>query len=445
MRIRRGTGATELQQAPGRRMSRWGGAVLALAGAGGAYVSWGSIYAAVSTSDIGQHSPVLVVNAVSVNVVAAVVAGLIDLWILGASLKYIANVRAGRPAGTWRMGAQVGIAATFAANVASASSWGDAGWHVIAPAVWSAAVEFTARDVLGDMREIRTHRAEVIPFRLWVTAPVESARTTFRMLRTGQTTAVDVRLDADRRRAAADALRLELEDVETSRVKRWRVRRLAGRRLWAGTITPDDVFRAIGWDGVDGPARGSTDILRAVLSAVRGAESIRPITPGDAIGSWIGSGIEPIGSTGSANVLALGLEREPIEGAGIGSVVPIGAAQDRRVLADRGRGADRATSLVARDGDVARVRAAIVAGELAWPLVVEHVRVRLGIAPKYARAAAQQVTAEGDPRERQRQEVAEAEGDKQAQEVPEGQQEEVIDVRTREETEAQMVQEVTSR
>jgi hypothetical protein len=393
---------------PGRGLGRVAGLVLAMAAIGAAFLSWGSVYAAVLGSDIGQHSPVLDVRGVEVNVAAAVLALLLDMVILGASLKYVAGVKAGRPAGAWRGLAHAGIAGTLIANVAAATSWADIGWHLIAPAVWSAVVEFTARDILGDMRAVRAVRPEVIPFRLWVTAPVESGRTTFRMLRTGQTLAAEVRLDADRRRAAADALRLELKAVEVDAGKRRRVRRLAGRRLWAGTVAPEDVFAAIGWsaeEGGDVRPQDADGILRAVLAAVRDPEPIQPILPIESVGSE--NRIESGGG-----LAATDRSSATIPGGRMGSVLPIpwqlAGDGSSRVVPIGGRSSDRDTGSAATEArakDVKAIREAVRSGELAWPLVIDRVRETLHIAPKYATAAVKQIRAEGDPRESQRQEA----------------------------------------
>lgn len=389
MRFRRKQSEAGVTEA-GRRHARVAWVGLTLAAVGGAYVSWGSIYAGAVVSDIGQHSPVLAARGVEVNVAAAVVAALIDLTVFGASWMYVARVLAGRPAGGWRGMAHAGIVGTLAVNLAAAESWSDVGWHLIAPAVWAGIVEFTARDILGDMRAVRAVRPEVIPLRLWITAPVESTRTTFRMLRTGETVAATARLDADRRRAAMDALRLELDghDVELRR----RVLRLAGRRLWAGTIAPEAVFSAIGWGSDERPSDPAA-ILMSILSSVRSSRS---------------DSVDPIGSANRV---------EPIES-------HAGSASGGRSEAPRGAseredqsGSDNVP--IAREQDLQRIRAGVRSGDLKWPLVTDHVMKTLKIGPTYAKAAVRQARLEGDPRApREQDEAAEAPaGDEQEQEA----------------------------
>ncbi|HEY6797549.1 MAG TPA: DUF2637 domain-containing protein [Kineosporiaceae bacterium] len=336
----------------GRGYRRAAVVVLGLVAVIGAVLSWGSLYQAASV-ELGGSGP----RYAGINVVGAAFPLLLDALILGASLRYVAGVKARRPVAGWRMAAHAAIAGTIVLNGAAADSPSNVPWHIVAPAVWSLIVELYARDVLGELREVRAHDAELIPLRLWLTAPGESIRTSWRMARTGERSAERARVAADRCAAACDALRRALPGL-----RHRRTRRQITRRVWAGSIDPADVFAAIGWlraSAAEGPVPAD-DVFRAALrsvvppSAPRG--SVLPSTePG-------GPGVGYPG-TGTWTVIEVSPPVAP------GTTPPA------------------AEAVPARPDDVARLRAAIAAGDLDRRPSQEAVRRHLRIGRRYAGAA----------------------------------------------------------
>ena len=249
---------TRMTSTPGVWYRRGAVTVLTLVAAIGAVLSWGSLYLAASVG-LGKDSP----TWHGVNLVGAAFPLLLDALILGASLRYIGGVKAGRPVAGWRIAAHSAIAGTIVLNAAAADTAAHIPWHVVAPAVWSLIVELYARDVLGELREVRKVDTDRIPARLWITAPGESIRTSWRMARTGQQSTEVARVEADRCAAARDALRRAIPGAANRRT-----RRQITRRLWAGSINPTDVFTAIGWTGDVLDDCDPEVVLRAALRAV---------------------------------------------------------------------------------------------------------------------------------------------------------------------------------
>jgi hypothetical protein len=131
---------------------------------------------------------------------------------------------------------------------------------VTAPAVWSILVELTAREVLGQWRATHAPLADRIPARLWLTAPVESARTWLRLARRLDGEQAAARLDVGVHAAAVEALKLALPQRRARRV-----RRILQRQLRAGSLPPSAVLGPLGWlDGTDALAEVTP---RAVLMA----------------------------------------------------------------------------------------------------------------------------------------------------------------------------------
>jgi len=231
----------------------------------GAVNSWASMYESALAHLGGVHLPVVR----GVSVAAATVPLLLDMLIVVASLRYVVGVKEQRPVAGWRVAAHAAIAGTMIMNALSAHRPSDIPWHVIAPAVLSLVVELTARDILGQLREVRRVDADRIPLRLWLSAPAESVRTSWRMARTGERSAQAARLASDGCAAACDALRMTLPGPA-----HWTTRRRITRRLWAGTIDPVDVFAACGWTtppAEPGLAQVSPDaVLRAALGRLTG-------------------------------------------------------------------------------------------------------------------------------------------------------------------------------
>lgn len=193
---------------------------------------------------------------------------LVDFLILGASLQYVAGAKTGRPRAGWRWTAHAGVTGTLTLNAMAAPSLAEVPWHVTAPAVWSVLVELSAREVLGQWRAVHAPIGDRIPLRLWLTAPVESARTWLRLARRVEGEQALARLDVGVHAAAVEALKLALPQRGARRV-----RRILRRQLRAGSLPPAAVLGPLGWmDDADALAEVTPQsVLRAALSdALRG-------------------------------------------------------------------------------------------------------------------------------------------------------------------------------
>lgn len=271
MLIRQGT--TEPRPKRPYRLARLAGAAgLLVIGAVSAVNSWASLYTAFAWH-LGDKLPSVAVGGARYNTGAASASLLLDALIVVASIKYVIGVKEKRKVAGWRTIAHAAIAATVLMNAGAATRLADIPWHMIAPAVLSIVVELVARDILGELREIRIRQTDRIPLRLWLTAPGESVRTSWRMARTGQRCTDAARVESDRCAAAGDALKR----VYPGREHR-RMRRKVMRRLWAGTVAPWVIFEAIGWtvEGIVTPPPDPQDVLRVAL---------RGVLPGDTQGT----------------------------------------------------------------------------------------------------------------------------------------------------------------
>jgi hypothetical protein len=254
------------------RVALW---VLPVVAAVGAVLSWGSLYTA-ATAALGSSAPVVHLATAAgtwrVNLVGASFPLLVDALILGASARYVAGVKAGRPVAGWRLAAHAGVVGTVLLNADAAPTLADVPWHVTAPIVWSVLVELVARDVLGQLRAVAGPlHADRIPVRLWVTAPVESARVSWRMARTGIADATRVRAMTERCAAAADLLAVTLPGPPGTRNAA--ARRQIARRLWSGALDPAQLAHLI---------RTTPDpkaLHRTVLQAVAGLTHAEPAGP----------------------------------------------------------------------------------------------------------------------------------------------------------------------
>ena len=234
-----------------RRLSMWARIVLVPVSIIGAVLSFRSLYLAAEVT-IGPY-------------LAAGFPLLVDLLILGASLQYVSGAKVGRPLAGWRLTAHAGVAGTIVLNALAAKELGQVPWHVTAPAVWAVLVELTAKQVLGEYRATHAARADSISIKLWLTAPVESARTRLLMLRTGELDAHQARITVGLHAAAREALRLALP-----RRGGRKVRRVIGRQLRAGSLPPSAVLGPLGWDASSTVVTGARpqEILKAVLQGV---------------------------------------------------------------------------------------------------------------------------------------------------------------------------------
>ena len=129
--------------------------------------SWGSLYLG-ALSGLGTSSilPTITFGDSSFSTAAASVPLAVDLAIAIATSRYVVAVRRGRRAGGWRLFAHMAVAFTVLLNAAAAPSVGAIGWHVVSPILFSTLVELTAREALGELREIKGHDADRIPLRL---------------------------------------------------------------------------------------------------------------------------------------------------------------------------------------------------------------------------------------------------------------------------------------
>lgn len=210
-----------------RRFRRGAVAVLTPVALIGATLSFTSIYAAAAPI----YGPVL----------AAAFPLLVDFLILGTLLMYVAGAKVGRPRAGWRLTAHAGVAGTLFLNALAARQLQHVPWHVVAPAVWSVLVELTAREVLGEWRATHTTPPDRIPLALWLSAPIESARTRLLMMRTGERSATAARRAVGVHAAARSVMRRALGRRALD------VRRTLRRQLRAGSLEPAVILAAVGW------------------------------------------------------------------------------------------------------------------------------------------------------------------------------------------------------
>lgn len=232
---------------------------LSLPALGGAYLSWHGMSEAAGEA-LGDPWSGYVVPAV------------VDGAILGAAVRWVTAVRAGRRAGHWRAWTHLCVALTVGLNAYASESILDSPWHVAAPLIWSGLVELLARDAAGEHDAEAGRPADRIPLRLWVSAPREQWRAALRMARTNERSAKKARAEADAGRAAIRALRLVLPRRFRDRAVRVELR----SRVLAGSLTALEVFELIdrmapdGSDGMDGSVALSAPD-RALLETLRTA------------------------------------------------------------------------------------------------------------------------------------------------------------------------------
>jgi hypothetical protein len=221
--------------------------VLSVVAAAGAVLSWASLYAYAAQ----VFGPEL----------AALFPLLVDALVLGASLAYVAGAKAGRPRQGWRLLAHAGVAGTVILNALAAGSLASVPLHVTAPLVWSALVELSGAELLGEWRRTHVEPVDRVPLALWWSAPIESGRTLLLMRRTGERSAARARVLVGVHAAARHALARALPD--SSRAER----RIVRRQLRAGSVLPGELLGAIGWAGDDAAEVPAPVALREVLRA----------------------------------------------------------------------------------------------------------------------------------------------------------------------------------
>lgn len=187
-----------------------------------------------------------------------------DVILAGAALAYLATAFMGKPRQMWRVISQCGAVGTLLVNGTAAHDWPSLVVHLSGPAAWAALVEAAASQLRGG-GDNAPALGESIPLRLWVTAPVESARTWLRIARRVSGEQAAARLDVGVHQAAVEALRLTLPGRANKPT-----RRILERQLRAGTLAPQAVLAACGWLGEPKGADPGQRVLRAALGAALG-------------------------------------------------------------------------------------------------------------------------------------------------------------------------------
>ncbi|MBT0771360.1 DUF2637 domain-containing protein [Kineosporia sp. J2-2] len=249
-----------------QRLALWARIVLVPVAVIGAVLSYRSLYKAA----LPTFGPQL----------AAGFPLLVDLLILGASLQYVAGAKVGRPMNGWRLTAHLGVAGTLVLNALAAHELGEVPWHVTAPAVWAVLVELTGKQVLGQWKAVHHGQRAAIAVSLWLSAPIESARTRLLMARTGLVDATVARIQVGTVAAAREALLLSLPRRASARRDARRVRRVVNRQLRAGSLPPAAVLGAVGWNGDLRSDLTPENILRAVVQNI-----LHPVAPAPAAAS----------------------------------------------------------------------------------------------------------------------------------------------------------------
>jgi hypothetical protein len=241
--------------------------------------------------------------------------------------------------------------------------------------VWAVLVELYAREAAGAWKAEHTVPPERIPARLWITAPIESARTWLRQGRTGVREHQVARRDVGLHAAAVEALRLALpEGAECARV-----RRIIGRQLRAGSMPPTAVLAAIGWTG-DLSDRTPEAVLRAALA------DVLTTSPGR-------SGASAVTASGVGSELdvmaAIPATSRADDGPAEASPDPAPATRGRTRRGTRRKTAGGGVGRLSDAELLARVTAAVEAGEFtAGEVSGNRLRTFLGVGAERARRLA---------------------------------------------------------
>lgn len=235
---------------------------------------------------------------------------LVDLLIVGASLAYIVGAKIGRPRAGWRLTAHCGVAGTIALNALASPSVDQLPWHLTAPIVWSVLVELTARDVLGEYRAAHAP-ADRIPPILWITAPIESATLTLRVHR--QRAHAAARMHVGEQSAAREVIRLALPGMRARPV-----RRLLGRQLRAGTLTPAQVLQRVLPllpDANDPGVQVLRDVLTAAIAPPAEAPATAALDTDRAVQSTVQPEVQPVQPDAVHTARAAGADRavQPVQ------------------------------------------------------------------------------------------------------------------------------------
>jgi hypothetical protein len=186
----------------------------------------------------------------------------VDLFILGASLAYLAGAVLGRALPGWRITAHLAIAGTVALNATAGN--GDpvaTFFHVIGPLGFAAIIELSGAELLL-WNKITTApvRRDGIPLTLWISSPVEQVRTWLYMRRRGITSAIEARAAMGTEIGALMLLKLALSGADGRAARR--VLRVQLRR---GATTPEIVM-AGAMAEMNAPTGDARRVLREIVA-----------------------------------------------------------------------------------------------------------------------------------------------------------------------------------
>jgi hypothetical protein len=280
MKFRRGSGNAERSESErsyllGRVLS---GLLLVGIGAAGLVNSWGAMYAAAGSHTRSTHLGSVQVMGHEVMLAAATLPAVIDLLIVAASWRYLIGVRRRIPVAGWRITAHTAIAASVLMNAAAAERPSDWAWHVVAPLSLSVVIELFVRELLGTLGEVRREgRADRIPLRLWITAPIESARTWLMIARRVTGMQALARAETGQRRASMLLVKIVLPGRTHAAT-----RRTLATLTRTGALPPAAVAALVSEHRADpsGILPAALDrVASGVLARTPDAEPIRPEPP----------------------------------------------------------------------------------------------------------------------------------------------------------------------
>ena len=189
-----------------------------------------------------------------------------DVILAGAALAYLATAFMGKPRQMWRVISQCGAVGTVLVNATAAHDWPSLVVHLSGPIAWAVLVEAAASQLRGGGASQPAALGESVPLRLWLTAPVESARTWLRLARRVEGEQAAARLEVGAYAAAVEALRLTLPGRANKPT-----RGILRRQLRAGSLPPRAVLAACGWLDPDQPTSKETDPAQRILRAALGS------------------------------------------------------------------------------------------------------------------------------------------------------------------------------
>jgi hypothetical protein len=261
--------------------------------------------------------------------------------------------------------------------------------------VWSVLVELTARDVLGGWRATHQTLRDRIPVRVWLTAPGESARVSWRMARTGIPDASVVREITEQCATARDLLAVALPGHSNRRK-----RRQITRRLSSGVLDPGVLSHLIATT-TDPDVRHTSDLHTTVLHTIAsgtlpGAPSPDDVPTGEVLPGEVSAVKVPVDEVSAGEVSAGEVSVVDVPADEVAAVKPTRKRAPRR----SGKGGAGGPSTPVRPKDRSdeviadAIRVAIEAGRLPAHPSVNAARIEAGVSWE---RAAQVLTAMGLP------------------------------------------------